>query len=259
MRPDHENEKIVNIEERIPKIKEQRKQKANRRLISFILLFFIMVLIIIYLQTPISKVSSLTITGNEHVSTKQLVKLSQIKEGETEFWNLNKDLTADHIKQNKLIKDVTIKKHFPNKVSIAVKEYANIAYLQKGNLYYELLENGTVLPDEVTPSDAGPIFVDWDNKEKLKQTVKSLNQLPASIQELISEVYYVPTSSNQWLVKFYMNDGYTVIASIKTFAEKMKTYPSIVKELSRSDQGIIHMEVATYFEAFKSKKKEDER
>ncbi|BBP89122.1 hypothetical protein BsIDN1_27400 [Bacillus safensis] len=153
------NEKIVNIEERIPKIKEQRKQKANRRLISFILLFFIMVLIIIYLQTPISKISSLTITGNEHVPTKQLVKLSQIKEGETEFWNLNKDLTADHIKQNKLIKSVSIKKHFPNKVSIAVKEYANIAYLQKGNLYYELLENGTVLPEEVTPSHAGPIFL----------------------------------------------------------------------------------------------------
>ena len=71
-----------------------------------------MVLIIIYLQTPISKISSLTITGNEHVPTKQLVKLSQIKEGETEFWNLNKDLTADHIKQNKLIKSVSIKNIF---------------------------------------------------------------------------------------------------------------------------------------------------
>ncbi|OLP66544.1 Cell division protein DivIB [Bacillus pumilus] len=259
MRPDHENEKIVNIEERIPKIKEQRKQKANRRLISFILLFFIMVLIIIYLQTPISKISSLTITGNEHVSTKQLVKLSQIKEGESEFWNLNKGVTANHIKENKLIKDVTIHKQFPNKVQIAVKEYANIAYLQKGNFYYELLENGTVLPDEVTPSHAGPIFVDWDNKEKLKQAIISLNQLPASIQELISEVYYVPTSANQWLVKFYMNDGNTVIASIKTFAKKMESYPAILKELSPSDKGIIHMEVATYFEAFKSKKKEDER
>ena len=111
------------------------------------------------------------------------------------------------------------------------------------------------MPDEVTPSHAGPIFVDWDNKEKLKQTVKALNQLPASIQELISEVYYVPTSSNQWLVKFYMNDGNTVIASIKTFADKMTTYPAIVKELSSSEKGTIHMEVATYFEAFKSKKR----
>lgn len=40
MNPNHEREKIVNIEERIPKIKEQRKQKANRRLISFIVLFY---------------------------------------------------------------------------------------------------------------------------------------------------------------------------------------------------------------------------
>ncbi|MGE6631297.1 cell division protein FtsQ/DivIB [Bacillus sp. NPDC077027] len=257
MRPDHENEKIVNIEERIPKIKEQRKQKANRRLISFILLFFIMVLIIVYLQTPISKISSLTVTGNEHVSTKQLIKLSQIKEGETEFWNLNKDSTAKHIKQNKLIKNVTIKKQFPNKVSIEVKEYANVAYLQKGNLYYELLENGTALSEEVTPSHAGPLFVNWDDQDKLKQAVQSLNKLPASIQELISEVYYVPTSTNRWLVKFYMNDGYTVIASIKTFADKMKSYPSIVKELKNSEKGVIHMEVATYFETFKSMKEED--
>lgn len=35
MNPGQDREKIVNIEERIPKIKEQRKQKANRRLIFF--------------------------------------------------------------------------------------------------------------------------------------------------------------------------------------------------------------------------------
>jgi hypothetical protein len=49
VKPGIDKEKVVNIEERIPKIKEQRKQKANRRLITFILLFFTMMLIIIYL------------------------------------------------------------------------------------------------------------------------------------------------------------------------------------------------------------------
>lgn len=72
MNPGQDREKIVNIEERIPKIKEQRKQKANRRLISFIMLFFIMVLIIVYLQTPISKVSTISVTGNENVSKRKL-------------------------------------------------------------------------------------------------------------------------------------------------------------------------------------------
>lgn len=90
MNPGHDREKIVNIEERIPKIKEQRKQKANRRLISFIMLFFIMVLIIVYLQTPISKVSTISVTGNENVSKKEIIELSDINSGDTEFWSLDK-------------------------------------------------------------------------------------------------------------------------------------------------------------------------
>lgn len=88
MNPGQDREKIVNIEERIPKIKEQRKQKANRRLISFIMLFFIMVLIIVYLQTPISKVSTISVTGNENVSKKEIIDLSDINSGDTEFWSL---------------------------------------------------------------------------------------------------------------------------------------------------------------------------
>lgn len=94
MNPGHDREKIVNIEERIPKIKEQRKQKANRRLISFIMLFFMMVLIIVYLQTPISKISSISVTGNENVSKKEIIDLSDIKSGDTEFWSLDKKKTA---------------------------------------------------------------------------------------------------------------------------------------------------------------------
>lgn len=90
MNPGQDREKIVNIEERIPKIKEQRKQKANRRLISFIMLFFIMVLIIVYLQTPISKVSTISVTGNENVSKKEIIDLSDINSGDTEFWSLDK-------------------------------------------------------------------------------------------------------------------------------------------------------------------------
>jgi cell division protein FtsQ len=59
-----------------------------------------------------------------------------------------------------------------------------------------------------------------------------------------------------------MNDGYVVTASIKTFADRMKTYPSIISQLNGSKKGIIHLEVATYFEEFgksdSSAKKEDE-
>ncbi|KXZ14858.1 dihydropteridine reductase [Bacillus nakamurai] len=249
MNPNHEREKIVNIEERIPKIKEQRKQKANRRLISFILLFFMMVLIIVYLQMPISKVSSVSVSGNENVSAKEVAALSDIHNGQTEFWSLNKKKTEEKIEQNKLVKKAAITKAFPNKVNISIEEYKTIAYLQKNDVYYEVLENGTVLPSEVTPDDAGPILVNWTNGKKRIRMAKELEKLSGSLKQSISEIYYTPAKMDNDRIKLYMNDGYVVTASIKTFASKMKTYPSIISQLD-GKKGIIHLEVATYFEEF---------
>lgn len=166
MNPGHDREKIVNIEERIPKIKEQRKQKANRRLISFIMLFFIMVLIIVYLQTPISKVSTISVTGNENVSKKEIIDLSDINSGDTEFWSLDKQKTEKKIQQNKLVKKAEISKSLPNKINIAIEEYKAIAYLEKDDVYYEVLENGSVLPNEVTPDDARTDFSELDKREE---------------------------------------------------------------------------------------------
>ncbi|AUZ38538.1 cell division protein FtsQ/DivIB, partial [Bacillus sp. MBGLi79] len=122
MKPGIDKEKVVNIEERIPKIKEQRKQKANRRLITFILLFFTMMLIIIYLQTPISKVSTVEIKGNKNVSKDQIISLSSIHKGQTEFWSLSKQKAAEKIEQNKLIKKAEISKQLPNKIAISIEE-----------------------------------------------------------------------------------------------------------------------------------------
>ncbi|MGS2797590.1 cell division protein FtsQ/DivIB [Bacillus velezensis] len=262
MNPNHEREKIVSIEERIPKIKEQRKQKANRRLISFIVLFFMMVLIIVYLQMPISKVSSVTVSGNENVSVKEINALSDIHNGQTEFWSLNKKQTEEKIEQNKLVKKAELSKVFPNKVSIHIEEYKTIAYLQRHDVYYEVLENGTVLPNEVTPDDAGPILVDWTNAKKRVKMAEQLDKLSGSLKQSISEIYYTPVKMDQDRIKLYMNDGYVVTASIKTFAGRMKTYPSIVSQLDGGKKGIIHLEVATYFEEFNKgksgKKKEND-
>lgn len=251
MKPGIDKEKVVNIEERIPKIKEQRKQKANRRLITFILLFFTMMLIIIYLQTPISKVSTVEIKGNKNVSKDQIISLSSIHKGQTEFWSLSKQKAAEKIEQNKLIKKAEISKQLPNKIAISIEEYKSIAFLQKHNVYYSVLENGTVLPEEVTPTDIGPTLNNWEEDEKLVQMAKQLNKLSDSVKKSISEINYTPQKSNPWLIRLYMNDGYIVTASLKTFGQKMNSYPAIIKELPKGEKGIIHMEVATYFEPLK--------
>lgn len=106
-----------------------------------------MVLIIVYLQMPISKVSSVTVSGNENVSVKEINALSDIHNGQTEFWSLNKKQTEEKIEQNKLVKKAELSKVFPNKVSIHIEEYKTIAYLRRHDVYYEVLENGTVFAE----------------------------------------------------------------------------------------------------------------
>ncbi|MDA7025963.1 cell division protein FtsQ/DivIB [Bacillus sp. CLL-7-23] len=257
MKPDQD--KIVNIEERIPKIKEQRKQKANRRLITFIILFFFMMLVIIYLQTPISKVSTVEITGNQNVAKDKIISLSSIDAGETEYWSLNERQTEQIIEKHNLIKKAQVFKSLPNKVSISVEEYKNIAFLQKHNAYYSVLENGQVLSDEVTPTDQAPILNGWTKGDKLVQMAKQLDTLPDAVKKLISEINYSPQKSKSWNMKLYMNDGHIVTASIKTFAKKMSKYPIIVKELPKNQKGIVHLEVGTYFEPLQKKSKKEEK
>lgn len=71
-----EKGKLIVLEDRVPKLQEQRKQKANRRLILYLSLFFILILFIVYSQSSLSNVSNIEVQGNKHVSDKDIVKAS---------------------------------------------------------------------------------------------------------------------------------------------------------------------------------------
>ncbi|RCK10905.1 hypothetical protein DT075_23685 [Bacillus licheniformis] len=84
-----------------------------------------------------------------------------------------------------------------NKIAISIEEYKSIAFLQKHNVYYSVLENGTVLPEEVTPTDIGPTLNNWEEDEKLVQMAKQLNKLSEYLQTPISKVSKVEIKGNK--------------------------------------------------------------
>ena len=81
--------KVITIEDRIPRLKEERKRKANRRFILYLSLFFLLILLVVYLQSPLSKVGKIDIQGNFYVSDADILKAGQITEN-TSFWNISK-------------------------------------------------------------------------------------------------------------------------------------------------------------------------
>jgi len=249
--------KVVTIEDRIPKLKQKRKQKANRRLIFTLSFFFFMILTVVYFQSPLSKVSDIHINGNENVPTEELIQLSKLNSG-TSFWSVNKDNIIENINNHKEIKDITVTRKLPNIVVIDVEEFKRVAYIVDNEKYYPILENGQTLdPAELpSPTDA-PLLINWKNDSDIVGLATELNKLPESIANSISEIHHEPKESDPSNLRLLMNNGYEVIATVRGFAEKMLDYPTVISELDPSLKGVIYLDVVPYFDQYNNSKGDD--
>jgi cell division protein FtsQ len=246
-----EKGKVLTLEDRIPKLKQQRRQKANRRLIFLVSIFFLLIISILYLQSPLSHIANIEVKGNIHVSTKEIISLSGIS-NRTSFWSIEADSIINKIKKNEEIRDVSIEKKFPNSVTIDVTEMKRVAYALNDGKTVPILENGNVLQANVETlvhSDA-PILMNWEAGSALQEIAAELSKLSPAITNSISEIHHTPEDSDPFHITLYMNDGFEVSATITDFAKKMSAYPAIVNQLDPNQKGIIHMEVAYYFESY---------
>jgi cell division protein FtsQ len=246
-----EKGKILTLEDRIPKLKQQRRQKANRRLIFYVSIFFLLIIGILYLQSPLSHIATIKIEGNVHVPSEEIKSLSGIT-NRTSFWNLQIDTAINKVKKNIEIKDVTIHRQFPNTVTLQITEMKRVAYAMNDGDIFPILENGNVLqPKDRTslPSDA-PILMNWEPGSVLQEMAAELVKLTPGIANSISEVHHTPHESDPLHITLFMNDGHEVSATITDFAKKMSAYPAIVSQLDGGLKGVIHMEVAYYFQSY---------
>jgi cell division protein FtsQ len=250
--------KIVSIEDRIPKLKHQRRKKANRRLIMLLALFFILIAGVIYFQSPLSKVKVITVSGNESYSYEHIVEKSGLSH-ESNVWKISKGEVEEELEKIQEIKQATVNVKFPNNVAIELEEYSRLAYISKGKNFYPVLENGNILGekqiDEI-PVNA-PILIGFKEGKVLDEMIASLEELPEVVINSISEIHSQPLKTDKYLVKLYMNDGFEVNATLRTFSEKMTHYPSIVSQLDTSKKGVIDLEVGSYFKAYEAEEAEE--
>ncbi|HEX6922614.1 MAG TPA: cell division protein FtsQ/DivIB [Bacillales bacterium] len=248
-----DKEKVITLEDRIPKLKEQRRQKANRRMILYISVFFFLILVIVYFVSPLSHVGKVTISGNHYVANEAILNASGLS-ADPSFWDADPKSLESKIGQIKEIESVEVSRHFPNKITIQVTEYDRVAYLKKDGHFFPILENGARLPalsENDIPAGA-PILVNWPKGKMLEAMASQVQQLAEPIVHRISEIYYTPTDHFPKGITVYMNDGFEVRARISDFASKMTKYPEVISEIDPQAKGIIHMRVGTYFEKYRN-------
>ncbi|MCA1013002.1 cell division protein FtsQ/DivIB [Halobacillus halophilus] len=247
-----EERKVVSIEDRIPKLKQTRRKKANRRLILYLMILFLLIAIVIYLQSPLSNVGNIEVQGERHVTADEIKELANITT-ETNYWKVDTDSIKNNVESHKEIKSVNVNRDFPNTVQIQVEEAERIGYVQTNGEFSAILENGTKLETSSSlPGGDAPILAGFSKQTYLEEMSKELKELPQSVTNLISEIHWEPKEDNPYQIRLYMNDGFQVFASIRNFSNKMTIYPSIVAQLEEDAEGIIHIDVGAYFEEYAS-------
>jgi len=251
--------KIVSIEDRIPKLKQARKKKANRRLVFYLSIFFFLISIIVYLQSPLSHIKTIHVNGNAFLSDEEVIEQSELKTN-TNIWTINREEISDELTNNQIVESAEVNRILPRTVQINLKEYEHVGYLEDGTSYFPILGNGTILKsmNQSNPNGDAPIIIGFTEEEYLHRMASELEQLPENISNLISEIHWTPSEDDKNKLLLYMNDGFLVDGAIRNFAERMEVYPSIAAQLDEEDSGIIHIGVGAYFESFNEQSNEDE-
>lgn len=243
--------KIIDIEERIPNLKNKRKKKNNLRFIIFLVILGILLLFLLYFQLPLSHINKIKVTGEKVETQEYYIKHSGITEGEA-LWNFDRREVTESLGKLDTVKSVSVERVWLNNVEIKVVENKKVALLKTQDRYNFVLENGKVLPAREKVADFDlPILLNIVDDEFRGKLMKQLEKLKPSIRLMISQVEYTPTKANENLVQIYMNDGFEVKADVTNLASKMQYYPSIVAQLSKEKKGVINLEIGGYYNSFK--------
>ena len=80
--------------------------------------------------TPLSKISSVEIKGNNNVSKSDISKAINVKD-DSRMYTYSTSKAEKKLKENTLVKDVKVTKHFPNKMTVKVTEDQIVALIKR--------------------------------------------------------------------------------------------------------------------------------
>ncbi|MBE7101780.1 cell division protein DivIB [Bacillus cereus] len=254
------NSKVIKLQDRVPKLKNQKKKNTkpvNHRLILYISILFLLVLFLIYFRSPLSNIKKISVFGNHYMTDEQVMKESGVTY-DTSYFRVTAHKAEENLTKRKEIKEVNVKKRFPNKIDVHIEEYLTIGYINKDGKLQPLLENGKtldVLPNGKLPV-AAPIFEPF-KEEKMKELIAELEKLTPTILRSISEIRYTPTNANEDHLTLYMNEGYEVSTTIQNFAKRMEAYPLILKTIEPGKKVLIDLEVGAYTKELGAEEKKE--
>lgn len=254
----------MSLETTVPVIKPSPKQKrGNGKLLGLVIVFFVTLLIILFFQSSISKISDIQVTGNELVPADEIIQTAGIRNGD-HFFTTQTAAVRKRLKVHPFIESVEVSKAFPGVFRIKVQEYRRVAFqLAADGTKEVLLADGSALP--VAGQAAGvpldmPILSGWSPDDPLKKLLcAALAKVPPHLLSDISEIKPEPSVAYPDKIKIYTRSKYEVFTTIEYLPGNMEYLGFVTAELTERGKptGVITMLEQIRHAPFESDKKPD--
>ena len=237
-----------------PPKEPHRLSRVRRRALVLVFCFAVAVVVTVISILPVSRISSVRVTGTDNATGQAVVQASQLRPHQSLITVYPRMLTGDR----RVKREVNSVRHISvrlvgRQVVLRVQEYPIVGYQRKAGQYYKVLASGAVGLTKIRRINGNyPIFYGFKPRE-LRAMAAQVNRLPVKVRQAISEIHAQPNRVDPQRVHLYMNSGNEVIARVDTFATKMKYYPAIAAKMKA--KGVVDFEVGAYSYPFSDKNK----
>ncbi|WP_245855850.1 cell division protein FtsQ/DivIB [Paenibacillus rigui] len=236
-------------EDRLPVIqkpKTKTKGRSSKKLLTFLFIFFVTLLCVLFFQSSLSKITVVEVHGQELLTPEVVAQSAAVKPGD-HFFSVSSKQIEEQVMGLKMVQSAEVTKHFPGVIHIEVKEYPKVAYqLGDGNQPEAILADGSIVPvsSQVNFVMDKPILTGWSGAEAMKTKLcQTLASVPESYLTDISEIKPDPTESYPDRIKMYTRSQFEVITTVGYLPEKLKyldTYIANLKE-NKINTGVLKL------------------
>ncbi|MEO5291763.1 FtsQ-type POTRA domain-containing protein [Limosilactobacillus sp. WILCCON 0053] len=235
------------IGSRVVGIKRAQRVDNSRRVLSILVPFLIIMLLALYIVSPLSKIKNIQVTGNQDLSAAKVESAAQIKKGAL-IWRVliqQKKLEQTAQKANPQVKSLKVSLTGPQSIKIKVAEYPIIGVIEHNGVNQLLIGNGRLTPVKNRSISNFVRYAGFEHHEKvMQQTARQIGRLPAAIRGGISEVTFAPTTSDTKRLRIYMNDGNEILVRSDNLNQKMRYYPSIASKMKAN--GVVDLQYGAF-------------
>ena len=231
-----------------------RKKKKIKRIIKLITLLMITIGGIVFaLVSPIFNIKEINVVKNEQISSDTIVSLSQLKIGQNIFKYSSKKV-EEEIKTNPYIEIVNIKRKFPDKIEITVKERQKNYNIEFLNGYAYINNQGYILEISEQKLEL-PIVQGISTEEEKIVEGNRLNEQDLSRLEIVIQImnicenYELDTKiskidisdKNNYVIHMEEEKKTVYLGDESNLSNKMLYIPTILEE-NKGKEGKIYID-----------------